>query len=287
MKLTKQKLIDLIKEEIKELYEGGPGSGPHADDDKEENPFDREPSDDELADIEKQFEAKERDYKAEYKKYGSSTKAKKYRAELNKYNRQKGTYGNGDKKDASHKGGKIVGFEEQSKNRGRAEKSRLKKEEKLTEALKRFKVYVSGESKPLILLGKNEKEVKQTAYAMIRNSSVKVRKVVKEDFGAAYTHKKPYSSKEAQSIMDKSVKNYAKLLRKAEYQIIKDWMAMAKRGTIDYFDIVRGLTTGDIARAHPFELKFLKGILDRDKIMNRFRSYFKGKKGMEGRKGGR
>ena len=73
-------------------------------------------------------ETKKRDYKAEYKKYGSSKKAKKYRAELNKYNRQKGTYGNGDKMDASHKGGKIVGFEEQSKNRGRAEKSRLKKE---------------------------------------------------------------------------------------------------------------------------------------------------------------
>jgi hypothetical protein len=78
-------------------------------------------------------EAKKRDYKAEYKKYGSSKKAKKYRAELNKYNRQKGTYGNGDGLDASHKNGKIVGFEEQSKNRGRAEKSRLKKEEKLSE----------------------------------------------------------------------------------------------------------------------------------------------------------
>ena len=74
-------------------------------------------------------EEAERDYKAEYKKYGSSTKAKKYRAELNQYNRKKGTYGNGDGKDASHKGGKIVGFESQSKNRGRAEKSRLKKED--------------------------------------------------------------------------------------------------------------------------------------------------------------
>ena len=73
-------------------------------------------------------ETKERDYKAEYKKYGSSTKAKKYRAELNQYNRKKGTYGNGDGKDASHKGGKIVGFEKESTNRGRAEKSRLKKE---------------------------------------------------------------------------------------------------------------------------------------------------------------
>ena len=69
-----------------------------------------------------------RDYKKEYAKYGSSKKAKKYRAELNQYNRKKGTYGNGDGKDASHKGGKIVGFEAQSKNRGRAEKSRLKKE---------------------------------------------------------------------------------------------------------------------------------------------------------------
>ena len=73
-------------------------------------------------------EEKKRDYKDEYKKFQSSPKMKKYRAELNKYNRKKGTYGNGDGKDASHKGGKIVGFESQSKNRGRAEKSRLKKE---------------------------------------------------------------------------------------------------------------------------------------------------------------
>ena len=72
-------------------------------------------------------ETAKRDYKDEYKKFQSSTKSKKYRAELNKYNRDKGTYGNGDGKDASHKGGKIVGFESASKNRGRAEKSRLKK----------------------------------------------------------------------------------------------------------------------------------------------------------------
>ena len=72
--------------------------------------------------------AKKRDYKDEYKKFQSSDKSKKYRAELNKYNRDKGTYGNGDGKDASHKGGKIVGFEKESVNRGRREKSRLKKE---------------------------------------------------------------------------------------------------------------------------------------------------------------
>jgi hypothetical protein len=72
-------------------------------------------------------EETKRDYKDEYKKFQSSTKSKKYRAELNKYNRDKGTYGNGDGKDASHKGGKIVGFEKESVNRSRKEKSRLKK----------------------------------------------------------------------------------------------------------------------------------------------------------------
>ena len=44
----------------------------------------------------------ERDYKAEYKKFQSSTKSKKYRAELNQYNRKKGTYGNGDGKAVSY-----------------------------------------------------------------------------------------------------------------------------------------------------------------------------------------
>ena len=68
----------------------------------------------------------ERDYKDEYKKFQSSKKMKKYRAELNRYNREKGTYGNRDGKDASHKDGKIVGMVDQSINRGRAEKSRLK-----------------------------------------------------------------------------------------------------------------------------------------------------------------
>jgi len=65
--------------------------------------------------------------KAEYdKKFNKKPGQRKKRAELNKYNRKKGTYGNRDGLDASHKGGKIVGFESESKNRGRAEKSRLK-----------------------------------------------------------------------------------------------------------------------------------------------------------------
>jgi len=49
-----------------------------------------------------------RDYKAEYKKFQSSPAMIKYRALLNKYNRKRGTYGNGDGLDASHRDGRIV-----------------------------------------------------------------------------------------------------------------------------------------------------------------------------------
>ena len=65
-----------------------------------------------------------RDYDRE-RKYNKSKTG--YRAKLNKYNRDKGTYANGDGKDASHRGGTIAGFEPSSKNKGRKEKSRLKK----------------------------------------------------------------------------------------------------------------------------------------------------------------
>ena len=65
-----------------------------------------------------------RDYKDEYEK--SQKDKSTYRAKLNKYNRDKGTYGNGDGLDATHKDGKISGFKESSKNKGKKEKSRLK-----------------------------------------------------------------------------------------------------------------------------------------------------------------
>jgi hypothetical protein len=58
-----------------------------------------------------------RNYKKEYAKYGKSTAAKKYRAELNKYNRKKGTYGNGDGLDAAHEGGRIKRFIKAAINR--------------------------------------------------------------------------------------------------------------------------------------------------------------------------
>ena len=104
-------------------------------------------------------EKAKRDYKTEYKKFQSSDKSKKYRAELNQYNRKKGTYGNGDGLDASHKGGKIKGFEKESVNRGRAEKSRLKKEGKLTEGkFGKFDIGVGAKGNGLTIWDRNQSQ---------------------------------------------------------------------------------------------------------------------------------
>ena len=88
-----------------------------------------------------------------------------------------------------------------------------------------------------------------------------------------------FSSKEAKDAIDSGVRDYSKLLRKAQYKIIKDWMSKAKSGVVDYFDLVRGLNTGDSKRAYPYETDFLQKVLEKDKIIDRFRKYYKGKKG--------
>jgi len=96
----------------------------------------------------------DRDYKDEYKKFQSSEKMRKYRSELNRYNREKGTYGNGDGKDASHKDGKIVGMEDQSTNRGRAEASRLKgSKRKVEEANSKYIVSMNPNDKKWYVMG--------------------------------------------------------------------------------------------------------------------------------------
>ena len=105
----------------------------------------------------------------------------------------------------------------------------------------------------------------------------------KEDFGMAATQMQPFSSKEAKSVLDRSVKDYAKVLRKAQYKVVKDWMSKAKSGVIDYYDLVRGLKTGDVQRAHPYETEFLFSVLNKDKIIQRFQKYFGGKKSMNNR----
>ena len=101
----------------------------------------------------------------------------------------------------------------------------------------------------------------------------------KEDFGKVTKQLPSFSSKEAKKVVDDGLRTWAKDIRKVEYRVIKDWMTKAKGGVIDYFDLVRGLESGDISRAHPEETIFCKALLDKDKIMNRFKSYFGGKKG--------
>jgi len=112
-----------------------------------------------------------------------------------------------------------------------------------------------------------------------------IREELKEDFGSEYTHLPTFSSKEAKTVVDNGLRMWAKELRKVEHKVIKDWMSKAKAGAIDYFDLVRGLQRGDASRAYPEETTFFKALLDRNKIMNRFRSYFGGKKGKPGYRG--
>lgn len=64
-------------------------------------------------------------YDAEFQKRPAQVKK---RVEANRANRKAGTYGNGDKKDASHQKDGSIKMEGQSKNRGRrGEGNRVKK----------------------------------------------------------------------------------------------------------------------------------------------------------------
>jgi hypothetical protein len=99
-----------------------------------------------------------------------------------------------------------------------------------------------------------------------------------EAFGGVQAGPK-FSSPEAKKVVDGALKQYAKDLRKLQYRVVKDWMTKAKDGVIDFFDLVRGFEKGDISRAYPYETKFLQSVLTKDKIVDRFRKYFGGKKG--------
>jgi len=108
--------------------------------------------------------------------------------------------------------------------------------------------------------------------------------LLNSDMNESWDSAQAFSSKEAKKIMDDSLRGYAKDLRKVQYRVIKDWMSKAKSGVIDFFDIYRGLTHGDIKRAHPYETDFLHKVLTKEKIMDRFRKYFGGKKGFDKRR---
>ena len=93
----------------------------------------------------------------------------------------------------------------------------------------------------------------------------------------------PFSSKEAKMVVDDALRKYSKELRKLQGKVVKDWMTKAKGGVIDFFDLVRGFQSGDIRRAYPYEVEFLMSVLTKDKIIDRFRKYFGGKKAMNNR----
>lgn len=62
---------------------------------------------------------KSRDKKAAYdKKFNAKPEQRKKRSALNKYNRENPNSKKGDGKDAYHKGNRIAGLKNQSKNRG-------------------------------------------------------------------------------------------------------------------------------------------------------------------------
>jgi len=93
----------------------------------------------------------------------------------------------------------------------------------------------------------------------------------------------PHSSKEAKKVVDDALRMYSKELRKLQGKVVKDWMSKAKAGVIDFFDLVRGFQHGDNSRAYPYETEFLMSVLTKDKIIDRFRKYFGGKKALNNR----
>ena len=93
----------------------------------------------------------------------------------------------------------------------------------------------------------------------------------------------PFSSREAKMVVDDALRKYSKELRKLQGKVVKDWMTKAKGGVIDFFDLVRGFQSGDMRRAYPYEVEFLMSVLTKDKIIDRFRKYFGGKKAMNNR----
>ncbi len=103
-----------------------------------------------------------------------------------------------------------------------------------------------------------------------------------EGFGGV-TSPPPFSSREAKMVVDDALRKYSKELRKLQGKVVKDWMTKAKGGVIDFFDLVRGFQQGDMRRAYPYEVEFLMSVLTKDKIIDRFRKYFGGKKAMNNR----
>ena len=70
-------------------------------------------------------------------------------------------------------------------------------EAKLTEGIKRWKIYVKGQSKPFVVGADSSSKAKQLAHMMIKNSSIKIDKIVQEIVNEKHTvwRKTPHTGK--------------------------------------------------------------------------------------------
>ena len=87
------------------------------------------------------------------------------------------------------------------KRKGKPHKANKKKimvkEGKLTEGIKRWKIYVKGQSKPFVVGADSSSKAKQLAHMMIKNSSIKIDKIVQEIVNEKHTvwRKTPHTGK--------------------------------------------------------------------------------------------
>lgn len=93
-----------------------------------------------------------------------------------------------------------------------------------------------------------------------------------------------FSSKEAKTIMDKEVVKYSKILKKASYSILKEIIQLVKNGTVDYFDVMRSVSSGNVSRMDQHESVFLNSLLHKESVKTKFKSLLKGKKSLPTRK---
>ena len=264
MKITESELRKLVNDELRKLIEGGPGSGPQGDDDKEDNPFDREPSDDDLKDIEKQFEEK-------------IVEADDHEGKMAKSQLER-----------SMKYSKMIYKMIDNFSQGKEVQFPAWVQSKLTKSMDYLQSvynYLDGKDGLEDKFQDDSLDEAGSIGGALNMSDINTSYIApkRDTKGGMKTFHQKFSSPEAKSIIDGQLKMMAKDLRKVQNRVIKTWMQGAKSGAIDFFDIIRGLKTGDVSRAHPYEVDFLVNVLTKDKIIDRFRSYFKGKKGKSSR----
>jgi len=92
----------------------------------------------------------------------------------------------------------------------------------------------------------------------------KLKKIIKKEvneilneFGA---YPPIYSSKTAQTVLDKEIVNWTKELKKSSQKIIKDMLTGVKNKNYKALDISRALHTGAAQRGQPYELEFIQNL---------------------------